>query len=1245
LGLLTLCIAILGGYSFVTGSDRVKRQAEGYLGRLVGGEVEVAEASLGIFDGLRLGGVTIRTPTRAGEAHPSDRIVFQARSVTIDYDPIRLLVGEISASRIVAIDPHVRLIEDDQGIFNASRLGLFGRRRGTGEPFRPPEQLPEIRLRNAQIDYARRDDQGLAPRGGVGIEAQFEPLDRSPAGATSYAFDIQTRQSDEQRERFATGPRASGTVRLGQGDSGAAASVDASVSGIDFGSLIELLPRDAALWARRHALAGRVEIPTVSYRFDPTRPLGERVGFDTRLTLTSGRIQGLPAEWLPRADVVARPALRAMAIRLGRTWWTPRPVAEAAFDVGQRLQLVPLRLDDVAGTFRFTDDGVTITGLSGDFQGNRLRVNGLVGGYGPDAPLDLTVSANRIRLDEDPYYLHSLPRAIREAHARFRPAGRASLMLQFRRGLPDTQGRPPRPVVTGRVEVLGGRFALDRLPYPIHDARGRLLLRHDPVTGQDRLILDDLRGFGPPGTVNESARVAISGSVAPLGRYAGFDITVAGSNVRHEPGLVDALPGPVRRVLHSFRPTDGNLPSLDFAGDFTARVARPPGPDQRWMFDVGIDLTSMAGAFDRFPFPITDGSGRITVGNDSATLQALTVTHDDTQATLDGTLDWSRLPQHGQGRVPLRYDLDLDASGVTTSAPLLSALPRQVVDVLENLGIRGTADVAGTLSGTDGDLAYDLSLDVARGTVWPEDTLLSLGQVKGTVEVRPGEVVLRQLTARRGDGTITLDGRIGIGDEATTDLTLAARDLALDAGLYDFLPPAVQEAWDWLDPAGRTQVDATYAGPTATLVDGTDFDQADYDVRLRPDRLSVKPAGFPYPLRDLAGEIIVTPDRIEIVEVSGQHVYEDDRRSATLSLTGLGVLSEAHPAGDWQLAGSLKNAAVDATLIDALPQGLADATRGVSLAGAVSVDFDALRIRTRQDTLAPDVDFQGELTLADASLDIGIPLAEVVGSTRIEGSYARGSLQTLAGTIEAESFTASGRGGEDLTASFVLDPDRTTIAIDDVSGRVAGGVLDGSGRITLDDGTPDTFRVAMNVVDLELSRLFPAAEGEQRVVGDGRLTARLDLRGGVGRPDSREGRGSIRVDGERLYSFPLVLGLLQVTYLALPIAEPFDQAQAQFTLSGQQVVIAGLELSAGAGDDEGVRLTGGGTLDFATGDVRLLIKTGNRGWDRVPILGDIVGLARDELVSIEVVGTLENLEVGGSTLPTVRGTFDRIFAR
>ena len=71
------------------------------------------------------------------------------------------------------------------------------------------------------------------------------------------------------------------------------------------------------------------------------------------------------------------------------------------------------------------------------------------------------------------------------------------------------------------------------------------------------------------------------------------------------------------------------------------------------------------------------------------------------------------------------------------------------------------------------------------------------------------------------------------------------------------------------------------------------------------------------------------------------------------------------------------------------------------------------------------------------------------------------------------------------------------------------------------------------------------------------------------------------VTGRDMYRIPLVLGLLQVTNLALPISSPFNEATAVDNLDGDRVMFEQIKLAAQHAHGRP------GSLDFGTKKVDL----------------------------------------------------------
>src|SRR5438094_4645738 len=100
--------AIIGGYEYITDSTRVREISERYLSYIMHSPVQVGSANLSIFEGLRLENVRVHVDNTPGP----DSIIFSAETFTIDYNPRAMIAGQLEAGQIVAIKPHVHLIQN-----------------------------------------------------------------------------------------------------------------------------------------------------------------------------------------------------------------------------------------------------------------------------------------------------------------------------------------------------------------------------------------------------------------------------------------------------------------------------------------------------------------------------------------------------------------------------------------------------------------------------------------------------------------------------------------------------------------------------------------------------------------------------------------------------------------------------------------------------------------------------------------------------------------------------------------------------------------------------------------------------------------------------------------------------------------------------------------------------------------------------------------------------------------------------
>ena len=277
---LCFLLSIISAYWYLTDANRVKRMCETYLSQLTGGHVEVGHAALSIFEGLRLDRVTVRVDQNL----EADSTIFEVQTILIKYNPESILSGKLEATQIVAIDPRIHLCEHvDTHQWNYERLRFLSR-----SPTQPAGKLgvlPQIMLRNGQIDFSQIPNRTDKPPGSMALDGSLSPSETEG----TYDFKLQSRGKSD-----ALGPVVEGRMVNSTGE------VTAKLSNFEFGPDIKaILPSQPRQWCEDHQLAGRVDIPQFYIKpgLNGSRPL-----FTVVTELHNVQLAVSPKEWLGKVE-------------------------------------------------------------------------------------------------------------------------------------------------------------------------------------------------------------------------------------------------------------------------------------------------------------------------------------------------------------------------------------------------------------------------------------------------------------------------------------------------------------------------------------------------------------------------------------------------------------------------------------------------------------------------------------------------------------------------------------------------------------------------------------------------------------------------------------------------------------------------------------------------------------------------------------------------------------------------------
>ncbi len=1230
LALFVILTSTIGVYAFLTDARRVRDMAEQYLTQLSGSQVTVGRATLSIFEGLRLDDVRVYAEPLGKVDPKSIRAlpIFSASRFQITYDLREMLRGKLEATRIVATNPRVLLAEDlDAGVWNYQSLVRPKTPELPGAAPGQPLQLPEIRLRDAQIDYFefRKGNRSLV--GSMSLEGHLN----ATTDGQRYEFNLQSRGESQ-----GVGPSVSGSISIASGQ------VVAQLRNFTFGRDIKtMLPALVRTWWEQHELSGAVDVPMLTYS-PPTEDKPASFRMETELTAVTLAVH--PNEWMSRDEIQAvqtmEDGLRTLdaAYRSVGLYTTTNHSPQQA--MLEMLEMQPIRLQRVSGTFVFTDKGIEIKDAGARIENNSFALSGRIDGYTPDAPLSLKLSSQKsenLVIPAAPRYVNSMPQPVRELYLQLKPQGECRLAVTAHRDEPGD-----RIQAAGVIEVVDGQFQFARFPYPVRQAHGKIEFGPDPKTGVDRLEITDLQGKGVLGGPNENSVMTLNGRVSPLGPDAMVQILIRGDRVVYEDALRRSFPPGVQNVMKLFD-APGFEGSLKFEGGFLCDVFRPEGYDRDVLISTDIRLDDAGGVLANFPYPLQHVKGLVQIRDDHVDLLNIGCKQGDMILKIGGRVSWT--PHHEREgeditviHAPqnLRGDIKISADNIPIDAKLLAALPRSQHDTLEKLGLSGLIDINGALTmrpvpstqpsgGTDSPTRYDLAVHVHDGGVRPVGYEWSVNGIAGDMQVSTDRIDVKKLTGVRGKARLTGSGHVDLTvDKPVIVASVSAENFELDQPFYKLVSKDTQNTWDMLRPAGTVDLNVAF----------NDDKGHAFTMALRPREVEIQPTAFPLKLSRISGEVRVVDDAVTLDNLQARS------GDASVWLSG----TQRMDRRDWDVRMAARGLVLNDELMKVMPESLKGMINSVALKGKIAIDFDKLRVTDppapatqpagASAPVSPDVDFSATLWLADASFDIGVPIDKATGRLTVASSIRNGHLAQIDGTIEAWSMQMAGRDVTNFHAKLLKRPDETGLRLDDMQADVAGGTMGGRIDLIAADAGPSRYVMNLSLRNADVAEL--TRDKDSKI--EGRLSASLALENNWGDSAHARGRGDVAVTGKQIAKLPLLLGLFQMANLALPITGPLNDATVKYSIDGPIVTFDRIDLKG-----NNIQMSGDGRLDFNKKTVDMRFSAENPAAFGLPLIGPLIKSANRELLQIHVRGSVQSPKVSSSTFGTISTTVDEVF--
>ena len=845
-----------------------------------------------------------------------------------------------------------------------------------------------------------------------------------------------------------------------------------------------------------------------------------------------------------------------------------------------------------------------------------VAVSGIIKNYPLKGEYDLQLHFRNLLLTSEPTIdalvysrsaLDKLSPPLRKFLEQYNPRGRGDIDVRSKGRL----GELIKSKWAGTIRCRDISVLDKKLPYRLEHMVGTL-----EVT-EKRVVLNDLR------CKHGDVDLAVNGQAKKFQQQWYYDVQITSSNMLLDDDLYKALNTEQKRLWFTFAPS--GLAQVDY------RLSRQLGREGKT--SLTVDLLDAQAIYQHFPYPLKNLRGRVYAEPGTFELADVVSQYEGRCITLNG-----HITETGTERP--RYNITIDANDIPIDSTLKAALPAKQREFYENFEVDALTDVRITVFPNEvgrRPVEYIAEASIKNASLIYEKFPLPLTNVNAEAILTPDLVRLESMTGQSGEGKVNVSGRIWPANEANPTpgfcLSVEAETLELDDKWLGALPEGASKIVAQLQPRGKLNISANLN----VNVDVRGADCPPYDIAIECLGMQINFVKFPYPIKNVMGNITVTPNNVELKNLTATTAPEaiaEAQEPAKIALDG-NIVFEGGEVNSGRFSFYAHDILLDDRLAEALPGGTADAYRSISPTGRIDLNINKADFST--DSAGEKwLDIAGRLAFKKCDFGSQKTLSQLKAELTADVLYKLNhGLWAGQADLKADSLKIKDRLVNDLRAAVTYDPEEGTFASREFTADCYGGKVIGDIELKQPGGDGSKYVLQLAFDNVEVKEIL-SAKAASRQRGDsptrGRVSGVFSAAGTLGRAASSIGRLNVSVSNMALARRSLLGKVLTAMQLNEPTDFIFSDMTVEAYLKESNIVFEQVYMSG-----RSMVLQGSGQLDLKNNDVDLdFTAFGKRITSEPSFLESLAKGLGSAVVKVKVHGNVEEPDIQTTTLPVIR---------